>query len=246
MNFIKAKDTYRKHAIVQRKMAKKLILELKTRCGTDFQDIFEIGAGTGLLSDEIVSNLNFERFILNDLTDNFTNIKPFRYYKGNVLDIDYKTLLEYGATGTIKTKGFDLIMASAVFQWIEDKELLCSKLYHLLDDSGILAFSTFGQNNFSQIKDVIGFSLDYTDMTPFLEKAGFEILYFEEELETLYFKDVRNILEHIKLTGVGNNANCIWTKSKYEEMRKTYTQRFLDNNGVELTYHPMYFICKKT
>ncbi len=232
MDFIKAKDTYKKHAIVQRKMAKKIVAELKMRCDVNFQNIFEIGSGTGLLSDEIISNLNFEKFILNDLTENYTGISPFKYYKGDILKADIE-------------ENFDLIISNAVFQWIDDKEKLCSKLYRLLNRDGILAFTTFGGDNFNQIKDTTGFSLDYTDIAPFIEKAGFKILYFEEELETLYFSDVRNILEHIKLTGVGNNANCLWTKNRYETFKKKYLEKFSDNNGVELTYHPLYFICQK-
>ena len=54
---------------------------------------------------------------------------------------------------------------------------------------------------------------------------------------------MRNILEHIKLTGVGTNANCLWTKNKYETFKQKYLEKFSDNNGVELTYHPLYFIC---
>ncbi len=232
MNFIKAKDTYRENAIIQGKMAKKLIGETAQKCGAGFDDILEIGAGTGLLSDIAVEKLNFKRLFLNDLTENFTGIKPFKYYKGDILEIHFE-------------EKFDLIISNAVFQWIKDKEKLFNKLFNSLNKGGILAFTTFGAKNFNQIKDIMGFSLDYTDLTPYIEKTGFEILYFEEELETLYFNDVRNILEHIKLTGVGANANHLWTKHKYEIFKEKYLNSFSDNNGVSLTYHPLYFICKK-
>ncbi len=245
MNFAKAKNTYRKNAVVQSKMAKKLAYETKLRCGNNFKNIFEIGSGTGLLTDEIVLNFNSEKIFLNDLTDNYTKITPFRYYKGNILDIDCKTFFDFNSTDNLKITGFDLIMSNAAFQWIEDKKSLFSKIFNLMNPNGILAFTTFGAENFNQIKDIIGFSLDYKDLTPYIEKAGFKILYFEEELETLYFKDVRNILEHIKLTGAGSNANCLWTRHKYELFKKKYLEKFSDNNGVELTYHPLYFICKK-
>ena len=253
MDFIKAKDTYRENAVIQSKMAKKLIQELKLKCGFDrfdnsggysnsggscdfktpaVKNVSEIGSGTGLLTDEIVKNINFDKLFLNDLTENFTGCIPFKYYKGDILSIKIE-------------ENFNLITSNAVFQWIDDKEKLFNKLFNLLNRDGILAFTTFGKENFNQIKDTIGFSLNYTDLTPIIEKAGFKILYFEEELETLYFKDVRNILEHIKLTGVGTNANCLWTKNKYEIFKQKYLEKFSDNNGVELTYHPLYFICRK-
>ncbi len=231
MNFIKAKDTYRKNAIIQGKMAKKLAYET-VKFGEEFQNVLEIGAGTGFLTDEILSCIKFKKLFLNDLTENFTNVKPFKYYKGDILDIKID-------------EKFDLIMSNAVFQWIDDKEKLFSKLNGLMAPCGILAFTTFGEENFSQIKDITGFGLRYENFDFVIEKTGFEILYFEEELETLYFESVQKILEHIKLTGVGTSANCLWTKKKYEEFREEYLKHFSDSNGVELTYHPKYYILRK-
>lgn len=230
-NFTKAKDTYRQNAIVQGHMAKKLICEIKKK-RQNFKNIFEIGAGTGLLTDEIVSNLTYENLFLNDLTENFTGHFPYKFYKGDILNTEIY-------------ENFDLIISNAVFQWIENKEELFLKLYSILNDDGILAFTTFGRKNFSQIKNISGFGLEYIDIEPLIEKAGFKTAYFEEELETLYFDDVRKILEHIKLTGVGTNANCLWTKRKYGAFKEAYLERFCDNNGVELTYHPVYYILKK-
>lgn len=231
-NFTKAKDTYKKNAIVQGKMAKKLVYETVKNFGDNFKDILEIGSGTGLLTDEIFRRIKFENLFLNDLTENFTEIFPFKYYKGDILNTEIY-------------ENFDLIMSNAVFQWINDKESLFLKLYGLLNPGGMLSFTTFGRENFCQIKDISGFGLEYKDIEPSISKTGFEILYFEEELETLYFESVQKILEHIKLTGVGTNANCLWTKRKYEAFREEYLKRFLDNNGVELTYHPQYFILRK-
>ena len=233
-NFTKAKDTYRKNAIIQKKMAKKLVYET-VKFKDEFQNVFEIGSGTGLLTDEIVSNLKFKKLFLNDLTENFTATDPFKFYKGDILNVKIDEV-------------FNLIMSNAVFQWIEDKNLLFSVLSRLIAPGGIVAFTTFGAENFSQIKDISGFGLEYTskeDIFSCFKKNGFEVLYFEEELETLYFESVQKILEHIKLTGVGAGANCLWTKKKYEEFKCEYLKHFSDVNGVELTYHPQYCILRK-
>lgn len=235
-NFQKAKDTYRKHAVVQAKMAKKLISEISLNIQNNFDVIFEIGSGTGLLTDEIAENLKYNHLLLNDITENFTHIKPDRYYQGNILDTK------------IEDKNIDLVLSSAVFQWIKDKEKLFLKLSSIIKDGGILAFTTFGCKNFNQIKDITGFGLNYESPENIEDKlngASFKILYFEEELETLYFEDVKKILEHIKYTGVGTGAGYFWTKQKYEIFKDKYLKNFSDKNGVELTYHPVYFICKK-
>ncbi len=232
MNFSKAKDTYRKNAIVQRLMAKKLISEVTKNYGNSFDNILEIGTGTGLLTDEITSKLNIKKLYLNDLTKNFTGTTPCKYYQGDILEI-----LKCG----IKEK-FNLIISNAVFQWIDDKEELLLKLKDRLQNKGLIAFSSFGHKNFCQIKHTAGLGLNYESFAPLLKKTGFKILYFEEELETLYFKDMQNLLEHIRLTGVGT-SKTLWTKQKYEIFKEEYLRNFSDENGVELTYHPVYYIC---
>lgn len=234
MDFIGAKNTYKDNAIVQKKMAKKLVLETVSKAGNNFNDIFEIGSGTGLLTDEIIANFNFKRLFLNDLNENFTGRTCEKYFKGDISKIKFEDNFKA-----------DLIISNAVFQWIDDKEGLFSKLFSLIRQNGVLAFTYFGCKNFCQIKDISGFGLNYEDIRPVIKKTGFSVLYFEEELETLYFKDVQKILEHIKLTGVGTNSNHLWTKSKYEAFKERYLESFSDKNGVELTYHPQYFVLGK-
>lgn len=230
-HFKDAKDTYRKNAIVQKRMAKKLMDEILNTAGDTFNDVLEIGAGTGFLTDETVKSIHYKHLFLNDITENFTGHIPYKYLKGDIIS----TILGENA--------FDLILSGAALQWVEDKEKLFLKLSKALKPGGILAFSIFGKENFSQIKDITGFSLNYDSPEPLFNKAGFKVLYFEEELETLYFKEIRDILDHIKLTGVGTSGG-LWTKNRYEAFKNKYLEKFKDANGFELTYHPVYYILK--
>lgn len=233
MNFIKAKDTYRKNAVVQGKMAKRLIEETLKICGGKFGKVLEIGSGTGILTDEIYKRFEFGGLFLNDLTENYTEHTPKKFYRGDFLKVKIE-------------EKFDLIMSNAVFQWIEDYNSLFLKINSLLNEGGRLCFTSFGKKNFIQIKETTGFSLNYEDFEERLKKTGFKVLYKEEELQTLYFEDVRKILEHIRATGTGSNSACLWTKSKYEQFVKKYREYYEDNNGTELTYHPVYYIAEKT
>lgn len=87
MNFEKAKATYRKNAYIQKQMAENLIRILIKFFGNKFDSVFEIGAGTGFLTDEIKEKLLFKKIILNDLTDNFTNFLPDSYIKGDIIKV---------------------------------------------------------------------------------------------------------------------------------------------------------------
>lgn len=230
MNFEKAKATYRKNAYIQKQMAENLIRILIKFFGNKFDSIFEIGAGTGFLTDEIKEKLLFKKIILNDLTDNFTNFLPDSYIKGDIIKVEIPLNL-------------DLILSNAVFQWIEDYGLLFKKLHKSLKKGGVLAFSYFGENNFAQIKNITKIGLDYPKPDEIIKQSGFEILYFEEELKTLYFKDIKELLNHIKFTGV-KTENKIWTKSDFKNFEEKYLSNYKDELGFELTYHPVYYLLK--
>lgn len=230
MNFEKAKATYRKNAYIQKQMAENLIRILIKFFGNKFDSVFEIGAGTGFLTDEIKEKLLFKKIILNDLTDNFTNFLPDSYIKGDIIKVEIPLNL-------------DLILSNAVFQWIEDYGLLFKKLHKSLKKEGILAFSYFGENNFAQIKNITKIGLDYPKPDEIIKQSGFEILYFEEELKTLYFKDIKELLNHIKFTGV-KTENKIWTKSDFKNFEEKYLNNYKDELGFELTYHPVYYLLK--
>ena len=230
MEFEKAKTTYRKKSFVQKQMAHYLIKFLIKNFKKEYDTVFEIGSGTGFLTDEIREKIKYKKIILNDLTDNFTNFEPDIYIKG---DINKITL----------PKNVDLILSNAVFQWVNDYETLFKRLRKIINKEGLIAFSYFGKKNFIQIKDITGIGLEYPVLDDFIKKEGFKILYFEEELKTLYFKDVHNLLDHIKFTGV-KAEDKVWTKKDYNGFKNKYFEKYKDNMGFELTYHPLYYVIK--
>lgn len=228
MDFEKAKNSYRENAVVQKQMAQNLILNLIKIKGNNFDNVFETGVGTGFLTDEIRKNLSFKKIVLNDLTDNFTNFTPDLYIKGDINKIEVPCF-------------FDLILSNAMFQWVDDYDLLFKRLHSFLNEKGVVCFSYFGEKNFSQIKDITGIGLDYPTLDYFIKNNGFEILYFEEELKTLYFKNPFELLSHIKFTGV-RVKNRKWTKKDFKNFEEKYLENYKDDLGCELTYHPVYFV----
>ena len=64
--FEKIMNEYDKNATVQDLMASKLLIEL-SKISTDFENILELGSGTGLLTKRIAKNLHFKLLTANDL-----------------------------------------------------------------------------------------------------------------------------------------------------------------------------------
>ena len=84
MDFSKVKDTYKSNAPIQKEMAHNLVSNLIKLKGNNFDTVFEIGSGTGFLTENIKEKIKYNKIILNDLSDNFTNIIPNEYLKGDI------------------------------------------------------------------------------------------------------------------------------------------------------------------
>ncbi len=232
MDFEKAKNSYKKNAVIQKKMAANLLKILLKFYPNNFDTVFEIGSGTGFLTEEVKNNIRYKKIILNDITDNYTGIVPDEFIKGDILSV-------------VISNNIDLIVSNACLQWINNYDELFNKLYSNMNENGVFAFSTFGKDNFIQIKDITGIGLSYPDLSNVVSKQGFKTIYFEEELDTLYFQKPIDVLEHIKYTGV-RIQNRVWTRRDFKLFEEKYLEKFKDKMGFELTYHPMYYILQKT
>lgn len=230
-DFSKAATTYRQNAIVQKLMAKALCQMCCNFYKNDFNTILEIGSGTGFLSENIVSYFKFKKLILNDITDNFTSLKDVEFLKGDASRIDLP-------------KKCDLIISNACFQWIDDIRKFFLKLKTSLNKDGVLVFSSFGEENYKEFKSIVGFGLNYVDYLIILRECGYEALEFEQEIQTLYFSSPREVLRHIKSTGVALKNSQKWNKERLKTFENEYCNLFGDKNGVALTYHPVYIMAR--
>ena len=67
-HFEKSMKNYDKNATVQKMMASKLVIELSKIC-QKFDNILELGSGTGILSKQINDNISFKNYYANDLVE---------------------------------------------------------------------------------------------------------------------------------------------------------------------------------
>ena len=143
---------------------------------------------------------------------------------------------------------FDLIISASTFQWFACPEKTYTRLSEHLFPGGWMVFSTFGENNFRELKILTGSGLTYQslkEITVLLER-DLEVLHAEEELYTLEFEDPLEVLQHVKKTGV--NATSVsrqWTRGRLIDFSQEYKARFLVDGQCPLTYHPLYLICRK-
>lgn len=237
--FNKSSKTYNDSAIIQKEMAKKLVDEIVSNCDKNFETIFEFGAGTGFLSKKVLEKLNFKKYFANDI------IEESEFCIKNIIE---NSIFLSGDIEKIKLeKTFDLVISNAVIQWINDLDALLSKIKNNLNPNGYFAFTTFGTQNYKEIRETTGVTLDYLKSETLKEKcmSEFEIVYFEEQTQTLFFDTPIEVLKHIKFSGTNSIKSLNWTKSKLKEFENFYKKTFNIQNKVMLTYHPIYVILKR-
>lgn len=234
--FEKSMQDYDQNATVQILMAFKLVFEL-SKISTTFENILELGSGTGVLTKQIAKELNFSNYFANDLVEKSKHyVKKFipksTFFCGNALKIK-------------PPKKVDLIISNAMFQWFPSLEKAIQTISTNLKTDGILAFSTFAPENFKEITNLTGLSLKYLtekEIEEVLKNQGFEIIYIEQFYEELKFKTPLELLAHMKKTGVNSLSEKTWTIAKVKDFCDKYSKKYPEN---KLTYSPIIIIAKK-
>lgn len=234
--FEKSMQDYDQNATVQILMALKMVFEL-TKISNTFENILELGSGTGILTKRLASELDFKNYFANDLVEKSKNyvqnfIPQATFYCGNALKIK-------------PSKKVDLIISNAMFQWFPSFEKAIQTIKSNLKSNGLLAFSTFSPDNFREITDLTGLSLQYKtkeELEQILKNEGFEILYSEQFFEELKFKTPLELLAHMKKTGVNSLSEKTWTITKVKDFCDKYSKKY---PKTKLTYSPIIVIAQK-
>jgi malonyl-CoA O-methyltransferase len=218
MNFDKKFDRYDENAHIQKKVAEKLVELIPVK---KYKTIFEIGAGTGILTRNIIKNIEYKNLVVND------KYIESREYLKDLPSVEFIG----GDIEKLEIGKADLIISSSVFQWIEDKDKLFKKISRAADT---LIFSIYIRGNLREISGHFGISLEYLDMKELkilLSSYFKKVNGYEEEFK-LVFDTPMEGLKHLKNTGVTG-------------IGQTSTQKIRSYSAKELTYRVGYFICEK-
>ena len=232
--FEKSYVTYDQNAVVQKYLAQKLVSEL-LNIKSEFENVLELGCGTGLLTKELVKNVIFKNFFANDIVD-----KSEKYIRNIIPECKFYC----GDARKIKPlQKMDLIISNAMFQWFENLEKASEIYLNMLKKEGILAFTSFSPDNFKEIREITGLSLNYKtfDEMENIFSKNFEILYSEQFEKIVKFSTPLELLAHMKNTGVNSLTSKSWTIKEVKEFCDLYKEKF---PHIELTYAGMIMICK--
>lgn len=240
--FRRSVESYDENAHVQKLIVEKLYKLLQLHLSGTPRHVLEIGCGTGLLTRKLAGELKPDRLFINDL----------------VYEMCSKTATTCGLadssclTGDVEELAlpgtFDLIVSTSTFQWFTHLPATLEKLAASLLPGGLMVFSTFGKYNLHELRATTGSGLCYPSKEDISELLlpFFDILRLEEEKQVLYFSSPLEILQHLKKTGVNASASDrIWTKGQISRFSDDFQNRYAVDGQYPLTYHPLYFVCRK-
>ena len=227
--FAKNLKSYDENARIQKRMAERLMDFAKKK---EYDNILEIGCGTGFLTRLINKNLTFKTYTAVDIVENcesfIKNINPNIQFFGEDIEVFLDKNIQ----------NYDLIVSNATLQWIENFEPLVKKLETLLNPNGELIFSTFGKENFREIYHAIGASLNYYSQKDLIQMFTNFNISTDEEIHIMSFATPKDVLKHLQATGVNAIENVSWTKKDLIKFENAYSN--LCSKRPTLTYNPIY------
>ncbi len=224
-NFSKANIlTYDANASAQRHIAHKLAELISGTPVVESPVMLEIGCGSGILSKALKPVLEPSEAHFVDLTpvSNFNIAPAEKYYAA-----DAEQWIK-----DCKDK-YDIIVSASTMQWFMNIPLFLENCRKALKDNGVLAFSTFLPGNLSELDGMRPSPLLYHDEEYYqnLLAPYFKNIRIISEDIRLDFKSHRELLMHIKHTGVAGSAPSIGVKA-------------LNSGSItSITYRPVYVIC---
>lgn len=243
-SFAKHYRHYDEAAVVQRDMADRLDAALGAAAPElRVHRALEIGVGTGFLTRRLTERYPAAEWWFNDLSPAAFDWLPVGLPLCNTLPGDAEAL-DYPA-------GLDLLASASAVQWFEDLPAFLAKAHAVLRRGGVLAIASFARRNLWELAELTQAPLRYPEpeeLAAMAVRAGFAAtLHLESWEHTLHFPDIRELLDHLRRTGV-NGAACGRTLSTPAQLR-SFGERYAAAHPtadatLPLTYAPVMLIAR--
>lgn len=240
--FAAAAPHYNRHAEAQRQIHAELAARLAAHAPSSARKVLEIGCGTGLFSRILAAQFPQAQLVLNDLHPDCTAAPSgfqtaFAEYRfGDAEHTDFGS-------------GYDAVCSASALQWLADPAAFLTRTAAMLVSDGLLVFNTFTPDNLHQIRVLTGRGLHYPTAEQWQHwlAADYHVLEQYSRTLTLTFNTPRDVLHHLRHTGVTASADgFVWSKQRLAEFDTEYRRRYtLPNGRMGLDYTPLFVVAKK-
>ena len=242
--FRRSLPTYDEAAQVQKELAARLIHCLDIVPDVSFRRVLEIGCCTGVLTEMLCRKRPVNNLFFNDLVPEFEEV-VLNKLRGQ------ESLQLHPLFGDIETTALpsdlSLVLSGATFQWLADLPAFLLRLGNELASGSYLAFSLFGPGTLQEFSELTSVGLGYRsdrEICSLLEQ-DFILEKQRSYREQLYFSSVREILNHIRATGVGGVSEYRWSREVLARFETRYRDEFGDKRGLPVSYSCSCFVARR-
>lgn len=237
--FNKASNNYDDHAFLQKEVASRLDEKLNV-ITTHSNIILDLGAGTGLLSDNLKRRFPNSKIIALDFAQN--SLKNNQTANKICANANHLPLADNSA---------DIVISSLMMQWCPDLKQLFAEIHRVLKNDGLILFSTFGPDTLKELKKSWSVVDNETHVNTFADMhdigdqmlgAGFQSPVMEMETLTLTYQTVTDLLRDLKAIGaqtVSTRSKSLMGKDKFQLMIKMY-ESYRQDGKLPATYEVIY------
>lgn len=239
--FSAARETYRRGASVQRRVAESLWsrVEPLIEGKRDFGRIIEVGAGTGVLTELYEMALTCGGYRCSslelwDLAEHFGMLPS----NASWLTCDAETCIR-----SVEPESVNLLLSSSTLQWFHSPERFVAEAYRVLRKGGIAAFALYGEGTFSQLRELTGVSLRYPSLATLKAALPADAIIEVAETESISmdFASPKELLRHLRETGVNGASES----SPALALRIARHYPASPDGRYRLSYCPLYLIFRK-
>ncbi|MBH44652.1 MAG: malonyl-[acyl-carrier protein] O-methyltransferase BioC [Gammaproteobacteria bacterium] len=242
-SFNKRAKKYDEYSIIQREVADRLIDRIKM-IKINPKKILDIGSGTGYLSNKLKIIFPQSEIICLDLSSQMLNISKKKYPNLLHLVADAEDL-------PFKDSSFDFVLSSFTFHWCKDIDKLLSTIIKILNEKGLLIFTTVGPDTLIELNNIFKeidneqHVNDFLDMHIYgdmLLSQGYEDPVVDVEKIKLEYPNLNTAINSLRETG-SNVLLKDKTRKSNMKIKEKY-RKFYKNNDYKdifpITYELIY------
>ncbi|HNX90449.1 MAG TPA: methyltransferase [Candidatus Omnitrophota bacterium] len=230
-NFSRNALKYNEYAMVQAQCAQELIEHINGK----FDDILEIGCGTGVYTELLAKHFPDSHITAVDISARMIDEakKGDLGEKVSFVKADGENILQ-------RSEVYDLITSNAVFQWMEDLSGTINNYYSMLKPSGVLAFSIYGPGTFNEFESVIAENFGgerWLNATIFPDQQALDRMFsgkahkfqvlerkYSQEFNNLY--DFLRAIKHSGTRGMGVSRGIFWGPELVDRLERIYVDKY--------------------
>ncbi len=242
--FRRSLPTYDDAALVQNELAGRLLQSINLLPDSAFQQVLEIGCCTGLLTEILCRHKLVETLYLNDLVPDFENVVLNRI----VNNAPKQCVTYFGDIETLTLPpDLTLVLSGATFQWLDNLPAFFKRFGRELQPGAYLAFSLFGPGTLKEFSSLTSVELGYHSDKEIIDllEQNFILESYADYQDKLFFPTVREVLYHIRATGVGGVSEYQWNKETLRDFEARYSQQFSGDKGLPVSYSSSCFVARR-